>query len=170
MTSIATRRPGSSGSRTRPFFAFLNYIDAHAPYLLPEGDHRRFGVRPETSEDLKTLRGWHGANKENVTPHQVQLVSDAYDDCIAYLDVRIGRLLEDLKGRGLLENTVVIVTSDHGEHLGEQRLYGHGCSLYRPELHVPLLVLAPGLPKREGRPVPGQPARTCRRRSPISPA
>ncbi len=38
----------------------------------------------------------------------------------------------------------MIVTADHGEHLGEQRLYGHGCSLYRPELHVPLLVFARG--------------------------
>lgn len=127
----------------RPFFAFLNYLDAHDPYLLPEGDHRRFGLRPESPEDFALLRGWHDSNKQNVTPRQVDLVRDAYDDCIAYLDAQLGLLFEDLDRRGLRKNTVVIVTSDHGEQLGERRLYGHGRSLYHQELHVPLLVLAP---------------------------
>ncbi|SIO39327.1 Sulfatase [Singulisphaera sp. GP187] len=69
---------------------------------------------------------------------------DSYDRCLTYLDDQIGRLFKELTRRGELDDTIVIVTADHGEHLGEQRLYGHGCSLYRPELHVPLLVFAPG--------------------------
>ena len=43
----------------------------------------------------------------------------------------------------MLDETLVVVTADHGEHFGEQRLFGHGCSLYTPELHVPLLILPP---------------------------
>ena len=133
--------------RDRPFFAFLNYLDAHDPYILPEGDHKRFGLRPETSEDFATLRGWHDGNKQHVTTHQVDLVRDAYDDCIAYLDGQVGRLIDDLEGRGLLANTIVVITADHGEQLGEHHLYGHGRSLYRQELEVPLIVMAPGIPQ-----------------------
>ncbi len=131
----------------QPFFAFVNYLDAHDPYLLPEGDHRRFGLKPETPEDFATLRGWHDSNKQNVTDRQVNLVRDAYDDCIAYLDGQIGALMKELEGRKLLDDTIVIITSDHGEQLGEHRLYGHGRSLYSKELHVPLIVLAPGVPQ-----------------------
>lgn len=134
-------------NRTRPFFVFLNYLDAHDPYLLPEGTHKQFGLRPETPEDFATLRGWHDSNKQNVTTHQTDLVRDAYDDCIAYLDDQIGKLYDDLGSRNLLQNTLIVITSDHGEQLGEHRLYGHGRSLYRQELHVPLIVLGPGAPK-----------------------
>ncbi|MDB5351305.1 MAG: betC 1 [Planctomycetota bacterium] len=133
--------------KSRPFFAFVNYFDVHTPYILPEGNHRRFGIRPETPKDFATLRGWHDANKQNVTPHQAALVCDAYDDQIGYVDDQIGRLIDGLEARGVLKNTVVIVTSDHGEHLGEHHIYGHGRSLYRQELHVPLLIVAPGAPQ-----------------------
>jgi arylsulfatase A-like enzyme len=78
-----------------------------------------------------------------VTPRDIALVRDAYDDCIASLDEQLGRLFDELDRRGLLANTLVIVTSDHGEHLGEHRIYGHGQSLYRPEIHVPLLITFP---------------------------
>ena len=57
---------------------------------------------------------------------------------------QLGRLFDELERRGVLENTLVIVTSDHGEELGEHGLFGHGRSLYRPELHVPLLIVRPG--------------------------
>ena len=54
---------------------------------------------------------------------------------------------DELDRRGVLSNTLVIVTADHGEHLGEHKIYGHGQSLYRPELHVPLLIAFPaGVP------------------------
>ena len=134
-------------NRSRPFFVFLNYLDAHDPYLLPEGNHKQFGIRPTSPEDFATLRGWHDSNKQNVTAHQTDLVRDAYDDCIAYLDDQIGKLYDDLAKRNLLANTLIVITSDHGEQLGEHRLYGHGRSLYRQELHVPLIVVAPGGPK-----------------------
>ena len=132
------------GSAGQPFFAFLNYYDAHHPYLAPEPwEGGPPGRSPESADDFGLLRSWWGLDKRELDPRQVQLARDSYDRCIAYLDAQIGRLYDDLDRRGLLRDTIVVVTADHGEHLGEQRLYGHGVSLYRTELHVPLIVLGP---------------------------
>jgi arylsulfatase A-like enzyme len=135
-----------SARGNRPFFAFLNYFDAHHPYLTPdrEGEPAAFGRAPESADDFRTLRAWWGMDKRRLGPRERDLARDAYDRCIASLDRQLGRLLDELDRRGLLRETLVVVTADHGEHLGEQHLYGHGTSLYRPELHVPLVVLPPG--------------------------
>ncbi len=132
----------------RPFFAFLNYIDAHDPYITPPGFDRHFGLKPETLADIDTIRTWHQKRPSECTPRDIALVHDAYDDCLAYLDEQIGRLFDVLERDGTLARTLVIVTADHGEHLGEHGLHGHGKSLYSPEVHVPLIVVGSriGLP------------------------
>jgi arylsulfatase A-like enzyme len=138
-----SRRQG----RQRPFFAFLNYNDAHTPYEVP--DHRipGFGLRPTSSRDRLILFGWNSADKANVEAKYVQMSIDIYDDCISYLDRRLGILLDELDRRGQLENTLVIVTADHGEHLGDHLLFFHGCSLYRQLVQVPLVIVEPkGVP------------------------
>ncbi len=131
----------------RPFFAFLNYYDAHDPYVAPEWFHRNLGLKPTTVADYRLLQGVHVnqrlADGKGVTPRDIALVNDAYDDCVASIDEQLGRLFDELDRRGVLSNTLVIVTADHGEHLGEHKIYGHGQSLYRPELHVPLLIAFP---------------------------
>lgn len=142
------RNPG------RRFFTFLNYMDAHDPYVPPASFGRHFGRVPETPEDHETLHTWskfiraHAAAPKGERPaRDVELIRDAYDDCLAYLDEQLGRLFEELDRRGLMDETLVILTSDHGEELGEHGLYGHGVSLYRPELRVPLLMVGPsGVP------------------------
>ncbi len=131
-------RPG------RPFFAFLNYLDAHAPYIAPAGATQHFGRKPETPADVQFLNAWQKFEYLSDNPKDTELARDAYDDCIAYLDETLGRLFDDLDRRGLMENTLVVVTADHGEELGEHKLVGHGRSLYRDELHVPLLIVKPG--------------------------
>jgi arylsulfatase A-like enzyme len=130
----------------RPFFAFLNYFDAHHPYFPPEPvslSGPALGRSPATAAEVRMIRTWWDLDKRRLSARDVALARDAYDRCIAYLDVQLGRLFEDLQQRGLLKNTLVIVTADHGEHFGERQIFGHGCSLYMPELHVPLLVFAP---------------------------
>ena len=67
-----------------------------------------------------------------------------YDGALAYLDHELGDLFAELDRRGMLENTIVIVTADHGEEFGEHGVFDHGNSLYRPAVHVPLLIVAPG--------------------------
>jgi arylsulfatase A-like enzyme len=89
------------------------------------------------------MRFWWSMQKEAVTSDICQLARTTYSNCIRYLDDQIGRLLTDLKDRGLLQNTLVIITSDHGEHLGEHGLYLHGNSLYQELIHVPLIFYWP---------------------------
>jgi arylsulfatase A-like enzyme len=86
---------------------------------------------------------WHMLDKARLSAHEVQMAADTYDDCVSYLDRRLGMLFEELKRRGVLDNTLVIITSDHGEHLGDHLLFFHGCSLYRQLVQVPLVILDP---------------------------
>ena len=128
----------------RPFFAFLNFFDAHDPYVLPEGEPRRFVRGPVTMEQaIVVYELWPLFAKQNLNQASLDLARDSYDDCLGYLDLQLGRLLDALDGRGLLRNTLVIVTSDHGEGFGEHGLFGHGVSLYQTEIRVPLLIRPP---------------------------
>jgi arylsulfatase A-like enzyme len=134
-----SRRQG----RRRPFFAFLNYNDAHSPYEVPDRSIPGFGLRPASSRDRRILLGWHTADKAKLEYHDVRMAIDVYDDCIAYLDRRLGMLLQELGRRGVLDDTLVLVTADHGEHLGDHLLFFHGCSLYRQLVQVPLVIVDP---------------------------
>jgi arylsulfatase A-like enzyme len=105
-----------SGDRSHPFFGFLNYIDVHHPYGGP-----RWFDKP-----------WKGDN-----------AIDQYDSGIKYVDDWVGALTLEIKRRGLDRNTLIVVTSDHGESLGEHRIAFHGESLYREQVHVPLIFWFP---------------------------
>jgi arylsulfatase A-like enzyme len=129
---------------SRPFFAFLNYFDAHSPYLLPPGSPYRFGRPPKTDADVDVLVQWFYLDKLRLLPSYLNLAKDCYDSCLAHLDDKLGELFDELKRRGVLDRTVVIVTADHGEGLGEHDLFYHGESLYRTEIRVPLLIVMPG--------------------------
>ncbi|MFI5459922.1 MAG: sulfatase [Isosphaerales bacterium] len=130
-------------TRGRPFFAFLNYNDAHTPYEVPDDSASGFGIRPSSWRERLVFHQWNMLDKMKLPYRDVQMAVDLYDDSIAYLDRRLGVLLDELRRRGLLDDTVVIVTSDHGEHLGDHLLFFHGCSLYRQLVEVPLVVVSP---------------------------
>jgi len=84
----------------RPFFAFLNYIDAHSPYLLPTGRLHRFGGAP-TAKGLRTMiQNWAELDKNLISPQDLEFAGKAYDDCIADLDEHVGILLDRLRRRG----------------------------------------------------------------------
>jgi arylsulfatase A-like enzyme len=128
----------------RPFFAFLNFMDAHSPYVLPWGSEYRFGQAPSTEADLRFLtESWPTVNKLRISPRERALAEDSYDNCLAYLDERLGELFDELERQGVLDRTIVVVAADHGEGLGEHNLFDHGESLYRPEIRVPLLIVQP---------------------------
>jgi len=106
-----------SGPRGHPFFGFLNYIDVHHPYGGPPSFDK---------------------------PRKGDTVIDLYDDGIKYVDNCVGDLIRELQQRGLAGNTLVVVTSDHGESLGDHRIAFHGEALYREQIHVPLIFWFPG--------------------------
>jgi arylsulfatase A-like enzyme len=116
----------------RPFFGFLNYFDAHRPHLAPPPFDTLFGADPARRMPPR-------ARRQEVLDRLIA----GYDASIAYLDDETGRLLEALRSRGLLDNTIVIVTADHGEHFGEHDLYNHSNSLYQELLQVPLVIRVP---------------------------
>jgi len=128
----------------RPFFAFLNYFDTHTVYMLPPGTPYRFGRPPKTDAEVQVLVEWFDVDKLGLPASYLNLARDCYDSCLGYLDEKLGELFDELQRRGVLESTLVIVTSDHGEGLGEHNLFFHGESLYRTEIRVPLLIVSPG--------------------------
>ncbi len=129
----------------RPFFAFLNYFDAHEPYIPPLEHYGQFGIRPAFPRDFRFLMDYVGTIKDLLQLRDITMARDCYDDCIASLDEQLGRLLETLQSRGLLENTDVIITSDHGEAFGEHKTFGHSYSVMLNEVGVPLVILSPAL-------------------------
>jgi arylsulfatase A-like enzyme len=129
----------------RPFFAFLNYYDAHTPYKLPTPAVYRFGSAPKDERQRELITRWGDLDKTRVSPNDLPFVVDSYDDCIADLDEQIGRLVDKLKKQGILDHTWLIVASDHGESFGEHPgVFCHGSSLYQTEIHVPLIIVPPG--------------------------
>jgi arylsulfatase A-like enzyme len=132
--------------RDRPVFAFLNYYDAHEPYLPPSPYDTTFGdPRQRNLEMIRYLspRMAERTDKRGMPALERLAEEQAYDAAIAYMDAELGRLLDELDRRGLIENTVIVVTSDHGELFGEHEFFSHGNSLYSPTLHVPLLMVFP---------------------------
>jgi arylsulfatase A-like enzyme len=129
----------------RPFFAFLNYFDAHETFLPPPPFAGKFGPGPPAGspavvQDVRRSlrRDWFQRPADEIRGE-----INMYDGAIAYLDDELNRLLGELQARGTLDNTIVIVTSDHGEQFGEHGLFLHGNSLYQPLLHVPLVIRFP---------------------------
>ncbi len=130
-------------SPERPFFAFLNYYDAHDPYLSPAPYDRRFGGVPRPNNLSPLHRYLAHPSKVLPSPATVAAEIDQYDGALAYLDHELGRLFAELGRHGLLQNTVVVITADHGEEFGEHGVFDHGNSLYRPSVEVPLLIVYP---------------------------
>jgi arylsulfatase A-like enzyme len=124
----------SRRERERPFFAFLNYLDAHDPYLAHEPFSKRFSARAPLQPQIGAV---------NYTSQQRRELRDAYDANIAYLDHHLGVLLDRLEDGGVLDSTIVIIASDHGEQFGEHGLMMHANSLYLQLLHVPLIIRYP---------------------------
>ena len=86
--------------RRRPFFAFLNFNDAHSPYEVPDQSTPGFGLRPVSSLDRQALGQWNSLDKARLSYHDVRMAADVYDDCISYLDRRLGTLIAELAGAG----------------------------------------------------------------------
>ncbi|HEX6309658.1 MAG TPA: sulfatase [Longimicrobiales bacterium] len=125
----------------RPFFAFVNYFDVHDPYLPPQPYRTRYAA----SSGAGGILNWRvGRSDPPLEPAQVRSEIDAYDGALAYLDEAIGALRADLEQREMLDNTILIVVSDHGESFGEHGWFLHGHSLYLEQLRVPLIIRWPG--------------------------
>ena len=121
----------------RPFFAFLNYFDAHDPYESNDEFEARFGVTGEDNIDPTPL------DRIEASDPRVGPILRRYEAAIAYQDAQLKHLFAELEQRGKLRNTLVVITSDHGEEFGEHGALRHGKTLYQAGVHVPLIVSFP---------------------------
>ncbi|HLA40962.1 MAG TPA: sulfatase-like hydrolase/transferase [Candidatus Glassbacteria bacterium] len=138
-----------SASDDRPFFAFVNYMDVHQPYDCPE-PYRSTYLAPGQEISARVDSACRYAETLNagalkLSGQEQAALGDIYDGCLRYLDARLGELFAALREAGVYDNTLLIVTSDHGELFGEYGHYGHGTLLNRPLVHIPLIVRFPGL-------------------------
>jgi arylsulfatase A-like enzyme len=132
----------------KPFFAFLNYMEAHYP-RLPSMDARRKLMTQDRID--QTLAIDQSSDRliaymfglEALTPEELQAVNDVYDASLIDLDAITNDLFQKLTERGLLNDTIVVLTSDHGENLGDHGMMMHRYCLYNSLTRVPLLIRYP---------------------------
>ena len=156
--------------KNEQFFLFVHYWDPHTPYNQPESYQEIFKHKKGDLSDLEVRKakagyeyvpGWGKTDqiaegkeaKWGMTiPGEKcakELSIDMYDGEIAYVDDRLGQVIEKMKEEDLYDDTLIIVTSDHGENLGQHGMWGHG-GVYDPVIYVPLIMVYPdGLPKRK---------------------
>ena len=129
----------------RPFFLFGLYLDAHLPYQPPRG----YAERLLQGEALRNARNanqdaWaYMAGEVAMTQEDFEGLRALYDAEIAYVDEQLGALLDFLESVGGLDNTIIIITSDHGENIGHHELMDHQYCVYDSLAHVPLLIHHP---------------------------
>ena len=138
-----------------PFFALLRHMDPHAPYLPPEPFERMFydGDPCDPSNDsmepvlsFKPFRDFHASWMPPGITDKDYVIAQ-YDGAIAYMDAAIKTIITFLETRGMLDDTIVVLNSDHGETLYEHACFFDHHGLYDSNLHVPLIIRYPsGVP------------------------
>jgi arylsulfatase A-like enzyme len=140
-----------------PFFLWVHFMDTHGPYFPPQEFRDRFAPAdyrwPGDADALPIGTSNFGLG---IIP-RYQVVNDEtapasyrarYDAEVRYADDHVGAIVRALEARGLWDSTLFVLTADHGESLGEHEYYfAHGWYVSDDELHVPLLVHGPGIPR-----------------------
>jgi arylsulfatase A-like enzyme len=152
-----------SQNKEQKFFLWVHFIDQpHTPYAPPPPFNGQFGSdavsdRPEPLRVVDNRLGKGGIPRYLVQGGitDKNYYSAQYDGEIAFADYMIGELMRQLKTMGLFDKTLVVVSSDHGEDMGEHDFYfSHGNTLYEPAIRIPLILcLGPELPKKTAVPV-----------------
>ena len=124
-----------------PFFLFAHYFDPHYNFRL-HGEYNYYPSYKGAVRDnhpilpLRQIR--HSLSKDDI-----KYLLALYDSEIAFTDAHIGQLLDELKKQGLYEDSIIIITSDHGEEFMERGWIGHSITLYQELIHVPLIMKLP---------------------------
>jgi arylsulfatase A-like enzyme len=132
----------------RPFFVFVNYVEAHGPYQPPEPHRSRF-LAVDTDPALLASALRRGAvgyymDRSSISPAEFVVLNDLYDGEVARVDDLLGGLVDALEGSGRLDNTLLVVTSDHGENIGDHGHFRHVFNLYDTTVRIPLILVPPG--------------------------
>lgn len=138
--------------KDEPFFVYIQTIDPHVPYDPPSDYLRMYDARGDYDGQVQNRRthllledAKRRPPRVTFSDSDVERLTALHDGEISYHDQHFGEFLEKLDEWGLDENTVVVVTSDHGEEFNEHGSWGHGHSIFQELLHVPLVVRYPGV-------------------------
>ena len=145
----------------KPLFLYIHYIDPHGPYQPPKEWPRKFATGQPEKEwvragDPNPIGNWlyKGEPNPGFTPADLQHLRDLYDDEIAFFDERFAELLRSIRDAGLMDDSILVFVSDHGEEFLEHGEIKHCRTLFDSSVHVPLLLKIPGVdPKTVTRPV-----------------
>ncbi len=138
--------------RDQPFFLAMGFYRPHTPYVAPASYFEEYPTDkiklPQLSADdeKRTPAPAYASSKkeqETMTDAQRREAMQAYWASITFMDAQVGRVVEALDRLGLAENTVIVMTSDHGYHMYEHGLW-QKMSLFENSAHVPLIIAAPG--------------------------
>lgn len=135
----------------QPIFNFINLMGTHAPYHPPRKYIEKFAPHVLTDRDARRyLRrfngdvfGWLAPITDTMPEQNKDTLDGIYNAEVANQDEQLGIFFERLRESGALENTLLIICADHGEHLGEKQLIGHSFSAYNELTHVPLIIRDP---------------------------
>jgi len=147
MRNLARKWIKSQVDASQRFFCFVHMFDAHVPYDAP-AEHARLFAAPEDEARPGITNIAFVQTPEQITPELCRESIDAYDAEIHFMDTEVGNLIDDLRRFGQLDNTIVVVLSDHGETLDELfdeygYAFDHGEFLYPREIRIPLIMSIP---------------------------
>jgi arylsulfatase A-like enzyme len=132
-----------------PFFLYVQTIDPHAPYDPPARYLQMYDPQPYDgqvdNQETPALLMQINRGAVQLTERDEARIEALHDGEITYHDAELGKFLEKMNALGLDQNTILVLTSDHGEEFGEHGKWGHGHSMYQELLHVPLLFRWPGV-------------------------
>ena len=129
-----------SDNGDEPFFVLFHLFDPHMPYSPPSPFDTLYAIQGDTV----IAHTWIQDGNAPVNPERLDHFLSLYDGEITWVDSQLSRLFAEMRDRGLVENTVIILTADHGEEFLEHGGVGHGHTLYEEMIHVPLIVSGPG--------------------------
>lgn len=135
----------------QPIFAFINLMGTHMPYHPPRRFMEQFAPHVLRDREAQSflrrfntdVYGWLAPLSGALNDHQKTTLDGMYDAEVACQDEQVGEFLQRLRQSGRLENTLVIICSDHGEHLGEKQFMGHSLTVYNELVRVPLIIRDP---------------------------
>jgi len=128
--------------RSKPFFAYLHFMDVHLPYEAPMEFNRIFEPEPIDSvlNDIPGAYEVRILNEVGLSPQDKQHFINMYDAEIRYFDHYFGQIIDNLKKLGIFEDTIIVLTADHGEEFWDHNGCEHGHTLYNELIHVPLII------------------------------
>jgi len=140
-----------NSNKSSPFFLFIHCYDIHNPFNPPPPYNSMFHDFPYTGRLLPSPKVFRAItkNKLKVNEDDIRHFIALYDGGIRYTDAMIGEFLTYLQNSGIMNQSLIIITSDHGEEFMEHGQFGHKQLHYRPMLQVPLIIHIPNYPKKE---------------------